>query len=133
MLFRQQVKTVTHVVELPTFVQDRIWMHGVRGFPESVTAQRGGTVRKFLGHGELSTCRPGRRSSTALPRDRLLRSYGEFMEGRSDRLKRLNLGRSIDHSFKCSQHLRVGIGVVSFCIGLALPQTDGNNIQAAGI
>jgi hypothetical protein len=28
MLLRQQVKTVTHVVELPNFVQDRIRMHG---------------------------------------------------------------------------------------------------------
>ena len=43
MLFRQQVKTVTHVVELPNFVQDRIRMHGVRRFPESLTA-RGGTA-----------------------------------------------------------------------------------------
>ena len=43
MLLRQQVKTVTHVVELPNFVQDRIRMHGVRGFPESLTA-RGGTA-----------------------------------------------------------------------------------------
>ena len=29
MLFRQRVKTVTHVVELLNFVQDRIRMHGV--------------------------------------------------------------------------------------------------------
>jgi hypothetical protein len=29
MLFRQQVETVTHVIELLNFVQDRIRMHGV--------------------------------------------------------------------------------------------------------
>jgi len=32
MLFCQRVKTDTHVVELLNFVQDRIRMHGVRGF-----------------------------------------------------------------------------------------------------
>ena len=32
MLPRQRVKTVTHVVELLSFVQDRIRRHGVRGF-----------------------------------------------------------------------------------------------------
>jgi hypothetical protein len=32
MLLRQRVKTVTHVVELLYFVQDRIRMHRVRGF-----------------------------------------------------------------------------------------------------
>jgi hypothetical protein len=31
-LLCQRVKTVTHVVELLNFVQDRIRMHGVRGF-----------------------------------------------------------------------------------------------------
>ena len=36
MLLRQKVKTVTHIVELLNFVQDRTVMHGVRGFPESV-------------------------------------------------------------------------------------------------
>ena len=39
MLFRQQVQTVTHVVELPNFVQDRIGCMGVHGFPESLTAR----------------------------------------------------------------------------------------------
>ncbi len=39
MLFRQRVKTVTHVVELPNFVQDRIRMHGVHGFLESLRAE----------------------------------------------------------------------------------------------
>ncbi len=34
MLFRQRIKTVTHVVELLNFVQDRSRMHGVRGFLE---------------------------------------------------------------------------------------------------
>ena len=32
MLLRQRVKAVTHVVELLNFLQDRIRMHGVRGF-----------------------------------------------------------------------------------------------------
>jgi hypothetical protein len=32
MVLCQRVKTVTHVVELLNFVQDRIRMHGVRGF-----------------------------------------------------------------------------------------------------
>jgi hypothetical protein len=41
MLFRQRIKTVTHIVELPNFVQDRIRMHGVRGFPEGLTARSG--------------------------------------------------------------------------------------------
>jgi hypothetical protein len=68
MLFRQQVKTVTHVVELPNFVQDRIRMHVVRCFPGSLTA-RGGTAGKFVGDDELSACHSGRRESTALPRD----------------------------------------------------------------
>ena len=34
MLLRQRVKTVTHVVELLNFVQDRIRMHGSRGLTE---------------------------------------------------------------------------------------------------
>jgi hypothetical protein len=32
MLFRQRVKTVTHVVELLNFFQDRIRMHGYTAF-----------------------------------------------------------------------------------------------------
>ncbi len=43
----------------------------------------------------------GKTELTALPCDmftRSLRCYGDFMEGRSNGLKRLNLGRSIDHS-----------------------------------
>ena len=64
---------------------------------------------------------------------RSLRCYGDLMEGRSNGLKRLNLGRSIDHSCKFSQHLWVRICVVGFCIGFAFPQTDRNHIQAAGI
>ena len=35
-MFRQRVKTVTHVIELLNFVQDRARMHGVRCFPESL-------------------------------------------------------------------------------------------------
>ena len=99
MLFRQRVKAVTHVVELLNFVQDRIRMHGVHGFLESLNSPwqnlpkvRGRRVRHLsLGKTEL----------TALPCDmftRSLRCYGDFMEGRSNGLKRLNLRRSIDHS-----------------------------------
>ena len=36
MLLRQRVETVTNAVELLSFVQDRIRMHGVRGFPENL-------------------------------------------------------------------------------------------------
>jgi hypothetical protein len=32
MSFRQQLKSATHVVELPNFVQNRIRIDGVRGF-----------------------------------------------------------------------------------------------------
>jgi len=62
-----------------------------------------------------------------------LHCYSDVMEGRGDGLKRLNLGRSIDCACKCSHHSWVGIGVVSFCIGFAVPQTDCDRIQAAGI
>jgi hypothetical protein len=34
MLFRQRVKTVTHVVELLNFVQNCIRVHEICGFPE---------------------------------------------------------------------------------------------------
>jgi hypothetical protein len=36
MLFRQRVKTVTHVIELLNFVQDRTRMHVVHGFLKSL-------------------------------------------------------------------------------------------------
>jgi hypothetical protein len=36
MLLRQRIKTVTYVVELLNFVQDRTRMHGARGFPENL-------------------------------------------------------------------------------------------------
>lgn len=36
MLPRQRVKAVTHVVELSNFVQNRLRMHGVHGFPASL-------------------------------------------------------------------------------------------------
>src|ERR1700719_4882813 len=53
--------------------------------------------------------------------------------GRSNGLKGLNLGRSIDHACKCFQHAWVDVGVVSFCVGFVIPQTDGNRVQAARI
>jgi hypothetical protein len=43
MLPSQRVKTVTHVVELPNFVQDRIRMHGVHAL---LSVMAGFTVRK---------------------------------------------------------------------------------------
>jgi hypothetical protein len=36
MLLRQRVRTVTHVVELLNFVQDRIRIHGSRSFPQNL-------------------------------------------------------------------------------------------------
>jgi hypothetical protein len=39
-LFRQRVKTVTHVVELLNFAQDCTRMHGKRGFPENRTEKQ---------------------------------------------------------------------------------------------
>jgi len=50
------------------------------------------------------------------------------MECRVDGRKRLKLGRSIDDARKSLQDFWVGIGVVSFCIGFALPQADSNRI-----
>jgi hypothetical protein len=55
-----------------------------------------------------------------------LHRYKGVMERRGDGSKRLNLGRSIDHSWNGLQHFWVGIGVVSVCIGFVLPQTDRN-------
>ena len=55
------------------------------------------------------------------------------MESRCDGLKRLNLGRSIDHSGEGLQHFRVRIGVVSLCIRFVFPKTYSNHIWAAGI
>jgi uncharacterized protein (TIGR00730 family) len=83
-----------------------------------------------------SSAKKKRRPFNEPPRtanDPSLRCYSDVMEGRGDGLKRLNLGRSIDHSCQGFQHFCVGSGVVSFCIGFALPQTDRNHIHAAGI
>ena len=67
MLLRQRVKTITHVVELPNFVQDRIRMHGVHGFLESLNSPwwnlpkvRGRRVRRLT---------LGKTGLTALPCD----------------------------------------------------------------
>ena len=57
MLFRQQVKTVTHIVELTTFVQDCIRMHGVRGFLK--TQQPTAQLPKVRGDDELGNCHSG--------------------------------------------------------------------------
>ena len=69
MLFRQRVKTVTHIVELPNFVQDRIRIHEVRGFPESPPARARRNCRKFVGDDGLGTCSRGKTESNRLPRD----------------------------------------------------------------
>jgi len=39
MLFRQLGKTVTHVVESPSFVQDRNRRHRIHGFPENMSRE----------------------------------------------------------------------------------------------
>src|ERR1039457_6892812 len=62
-----------------------------------------------------------------------LHSYCDVMEGRHDRLKRLDPRRSIDYLRQGLQHFWVGVGVVIVCIVLVLPQTDTNRILAAGI
>ena len=67
MLFRQRVKAVTHIVELLNFVQDRIAMHGVRGFPESLTAC-GGTA-EVRGRRRVRHLSLGKTELTALPCD----------------------------------------------------------------
>jgi hypothetical protein len=61
MLFGQGVKTVTHTVELPNFVEDRIRMHWDTRLPDSLTA-RAADSRKFVGDDELGTRHSGRRS-----------------------------------------------------------------------
>src|SRR6185369_10545190 len=101
MLFRQQVKTVTHIVELTTFVQDCIRMHGGTRLPESLTARRR-NLRKFVATTSwaLVTREDGVNRLPARHVHRPLRCYSNVMEGRSNRLKCLNLGRSIDHSCK---------------------------------
>src|ERR1700683_2862687 len=62
-----------------------------------------------------------------------LHCYEGVMESRGDGFERLDLGRSIDHSCKCSQHFRISIRVVRIGIGFVLPQTDRNRVQAARI
>ena len=67
MLFRQRVKTVTHVVELLNFVQDRIRMHGVHDFLESLNqpvAELAESSWATSWHLSL-----GKTELTALPRD----------------------------------------------------------------
>src|SRR5580704_7049585 len=63
----------------------------------------------------------------------VLRCYesGAFVKGGVDNVRGLNLGRSLDKSCQRLQHLRIGIGVVSFGIGFALPQTDCSHINSA--
>src|SRR5579871_4402568 len=55
------------------------------------------------------------------------------MEGRVDRLKGVNLRRSLDQVRQVLKHLRVGVGVVKVRIALVLPQSDCDRILAAGI
>jgi hypothetical protein len=72
MFFRQQVKTVTHVVELLNFVQDRIRMHGVSSFPESLTAR---SAESSLGRPQLEGLSRGKTDLTALPCNTLTDRY----------------------------------------------------------
>jgi hypothetical protein len=90
-------------------------------------AEDGGEMRMYFR--ERGGLQGGRASGGRSP----LHCYSGGMERRGDGVKRLNLGRSIDDSCKCFQHFWIGIGVVSLCIGFALPQTDCNRILAAGI
>jgi hypothetical protein len=39
MLVRQRVETLTHVVELLSFMQDRTRRHRIRGFPENLRSE----------------------------------------------------------------------------------------------
>ena len=55
---------------------------------------------------------------------RSLDGCGDVMEGRYDRLKRLNMRRSIDRFGQDLQHFGVDAGVVVVGIALVLPQTD---------
>src|ERR1700675_255828 len=57
---------------------------------------------------------------------------GDLMEGRGDNVRGLNLRGSLDESRQGLQHLGVRIGVVSFCTGFVVPQTDGRYIFFAG-
>src|SRR5690349_15983758 len=79
---------------------------------------------------------PRRRRLTAFPREKLtaLRCCvnGDLMAGRGDHVRGLNLGGSLDKSCHRLQHFRIGVGVVSFSIGLAFPQTDCSHINSAG-
>jgi len=68
MLFRQQVKTVTHLVELPTFVQDRISDAWGTRLPGSLTA-RGGTAPKVRGRRRVRHMSLGKTELTVLPHD----------------------------------------------------------------
>src|ERR1039458_9285389 len=57
---------------------------------------------------------------------------GDFMEGRVDNVRYLNLGRALDKSCHRLQHLRIDFGVVSFGIGFVCPQTDCCHVNSAG-
>ena len=54
----------------------------------------------------------------------LLHCCVDVVEGRDDRLKRLNTRRSIDRLRQRLQHFRVDAGVVIVGVALVLPQTD---------
>jgi hypothetical protein len=108
MLLCQRVKTVTHVVELLNFIQDRVRMHGPRCLSRALS-------------------RPPHYTA-AIP----LHGYSDVTEGQGDGFKRLKLGRSIDESCTCSQYFWVCLRVVSLCIGFIVPEADRNRILAVG-
>ncbi len=55
-----------------------------------------------------------------MTQDRVDSGYGDVMEGRDDRFKRLNPRRSIDYPRQGLQHFWVGVGIVVICIELAV-------------
>ena len=75
--------------------------------------------------GSFRTVQSGKAGAAAFPFDTLseLHGCGDIMEGRHDRLKRLDPRRSIDYVRQGLQHLWVGVGVVLVRIVLVLPQS----------
>src|SRR5580700_1009114 len=89
------------------------------------------------GFGQLRVLEPDREGGIEPPsraRSSQLRGYAEveLVEGRGDNVRGLNFRRSLDKSRHHLQHLRIGIGVVSFGIGFVFPQTDCSHINSTG-
>jgi hypothetical protein len=58
MLLRQRVKTITHVVELLNFVQNRIRVHEICDFPETLREERTSDAFTYVGETQkgLAVC-----------------------------------------------------------------------------